>query len=94
MREVDQEDMTELIPCKFEVMWSEVYRASRLTGLSPECKSFLFKLIHTLLPSRERIHHLNPNTSPLCWCNSGDLETYHHLFFQCELNQESGHALL
>ena len=99
MRVVDQEDRMELIPCKVEdrqpeVVWPEVYRASRLTGLSPECKSFLFQLVHTLLPSKERINHLNPNTSPLCWCNSGAMETYQHLFFQCEINQESGQALL
>ena len=99
MRVVDQEDRMELIPCKVEdrqpeVVWPEVYRASRLTGLSPECKSFLFQLVHPLLPSKERIHHLNPNTSPLCWCNSGAMETYQHLFFQCEINQESGQALL
>ena len=99
MREVDQEDRLELIPCKVEdrhpeVVWSDVYRATRLTGLSPECKSFLFQLVHTLLPSKERIHHINPNMSPLCWCNSGAIETYQHLFFQCELNQESGQALL
>ena len=50
MMEVDQEDRFELIPCKVEnrhpeVLWPDIYRASRLTGLSPECKSFLFQLI-------------------------------------------------
>ena len=70
-REIDDEGRTELIPCKVEerdpaVSWSESYRLSRLKGLSPEDKSFLFKLIHTLLPSKERLHHLTPTTSPLC----------------------------
>ena len=75
-REVDQEGRTEIIPCKVEernpeVFWSESYRISRLKGLSPDSKSFLFRMIHSLLPSKERLHHLTPNWSPLCWCNSG-----------------------
>ena len=83
-RDVDQEGRMELTPCRVEekfpeVCWAESYRISRLTGLSPEIKSFLFKLIHELLPSKERIHHLSQTSSPLCWCNSGALETYHYL---------------
>jgi hypothetical protein len=99
MREVDQEGRRELIPCKKEVRhpaisWSESYRLSRLKGLSPDSKSFLFKLVHTLLPSKERVHHLTPTSSPLCWCDSGDQETYTHLFYDCIKNREAGEALL
>ena len=89
----------ENIPCKVQerepdVFWSESYRISRLIGLSPEIKSFLFKMIHTLLPSKERIHHLTPLTSPLCWCNTGEQETYIHLFFKCPKNNLAADALL
>ena len=99
MREVDQEGRMELIPCKVEerqpaVFWMESYRISRLYGLSPQCKSFLFRLIHTLLPSRERVHNLTPSTSPLCWCGTGSLEDYQHLFFHCPKNQNAGQSLL
>ena len=71
MREVDDEGRTELIPCKVElrepdVFWGESYRISRLQGLDPEDKSFLLRLIHTLLPSKERIHHLTQQGSSLC----------------------------
>ena len=98
-REIDDEGRTELIPCKVEerdpaVSWSESYRLSPLKGLSPEDKSFLFKLIHTLLPSKERLHHLTPTTSPLCQCDSGANETYKHLFFECCKNHQAGEALL
>ena len=80
-REIDQEGRQELIPWKVEethpgVFWSESYRLSRLHGLRPTSKSFLLKLIHKLLPSKESLNHLTPNTSPLCWCRSGDQETY------------------
>ena len=99
MREIDDEGRMELIPCKVEerepeVFWSESFRISRLHGLSPQNKSFLFRLIHTLLPSKERVHHLTPTTSPLCWCRTGEQEDYTHLFFQCLKNLEAGQALL
>ena len=74
--------------------WNESYRISRLKGLSPDNKSFLFKLIHTLLPSRERVHHVSPATSPQCWCGTGEDETYQHLFFHCPKNRVAGQALL
>ena len=67
---------------------------SRLKGLSPGSKSFLFRVIHTLLPSKERLHHLTPQISPLCMCNSGEDESYLHLFFLCDKNSEAGQALL
>ena len=99
MRTIDQDGRMEMIPCKVEerepnIFWSESYRISRLIGLSPEIKSFLFKMIHTLLPSKERLHHLTPLTSPLCWCNTGEQETYLHLFFKCPKNNMAADALL
>ena len=56
MSEIDDGRRTELIPCKVEerdpdVPWYEYYRFGRQKGISPDDKSFLFKLIHTLLPS-------------------------------------------
>ena len=99
MREIDQEGRLELIPCKVEekdptVFWAESYRISRLQGLSPDSKSFLFRLVHTLLPSRDRLHHLSQEVSPLCWCNTGAQESYLHLFYHCCKNAEAGQALL
>ena len=93
------EHRQELIPCKVElhhpnVFWSESYRISRLHGLSPASKSFLFKLMHCLLPSKERLHHLTPTTSPLCWCDSGEYETYQHLFFTCPKNTQAGQSII
>ena len=70
------------------------HRISKLSGLSPDSKSFLFKLIHELLPSKERINHLTPASSVLCWCNTGAVETYQHLFYECNKNNKSVLALL
>ena len=57
-------------------------------------KSFLFKLVHQLLPSKEKIHRLTLTSSPLCWCESGDHENYLHLFYFCSKNREAGEAVL
>ena len=46
-----------------------------------------------MLP-KHRLHHLNQAPSPLCWWNSGDVENYQHLLYQCAKNKESGQALL
>ena len=34
-----------------------------------------------------------PGNSPLCWCNSGDTETYLHCFFLCIKNREVAEAI-
>ena len=99
MRELDQAGRSELIPFKVEmrepnVFWAESYRICRLRGLAPDDKSFLFRLIHTLLPSKERIFHLTSQGSSLCWCNSGETEDYSHLFYGCTKNAEAGESLL
>jgi hypothetical protein len=99
MREIDTDGRRELIPNRVEeisphIDWGESYRLARLQGLSPASKSFLFKLLHHLLPSRERVHRLIPANSPLCWCDSGDVESYLHCFFLCEKNTDASAAML
>ena len=98
MRELDQAGRSELIPFKVEmrepnVCWSECYRICRLRGLAPDDISFLFRLIHTLLPSKERLLHLTGQGSSLCWSNSGETEDYSHLFCGCTKNTEAGEFL-
>ena len=95
---MDEDRVSELIPCRIEVKnpnvsWLNSYSTSRMKGLSPDNKSFLFKLIHELLPSKERLHSLGQSPSSLCWCNSGESESYQHLFFHCEKNVLAGQAL-
>jgi hypothetical protein len=56
------------------------YRISRIFGLAPEQKSFLFKMIQNLLPTRERLHRIGKSQSPSCnFCNGQD-DTTEHLF--------------
>jgi len=97
-RVIEDEGRRELIPNRLEeqtpdIEWNRLYHRVRLKGLSPSSKSFLFKLLHQLLPTRDRINRLMPGNSPLCWCNSGDTETYLHCFFLCTKNREAGDAI-
>ena len=43
---------------------SHSYRLSRLFGLTPDQKSFLFKLLQNILPTRERLHRCGK--APAC----------------------------
>ena len=35
-----------------------------------------------------------PANSPLCWCDSGDVESYLLLFFTCDKNREAAAAMM
>ena len=77
MREVG--NSMEYIPCRVELLhpttnWEVTWRRSRLSGLGSELASFLFRLLHDLLPTRERqgrIYQATANTCRLCLSNSG-----------------------
>ena len=60
-----------IIPSKLEeknpeVEFSTPYHLSRIFGLSPEQKSFLFKMLQSLLPNRERLHRIGKIQSSDC----------------------------
>ena len=100
MRDIDEEGRRELVPCRIELAhrntsWDESYRLSRLRGLTPAEKSLLFCIIHELLPSNYRLNRVNPATNPSCsLCNSGEDETYPHIFITCSANSEAMGSLL
>ena len=71
------------------------YDLARMKGLSPDLKSFNFKLLNLLIPIRERLSELQPSTSPLCTlCNVNKVESVKHYFYECEANREAGDTML
>ena len=67
----------------------------RLSGLNSEMKSFNFKLLHSLLPVRARLHQLTPSTSPTCnLCTESTPEDAEHALLKCSYNAGTGQALL
>ena len=78
-----------------ETDWEQSWRLARLSGLRPEHTSFLFRLLHQLLPTQERLHRTGNAANPLCkaaGCSEND-DLGHSLFIS-EANQHVGTNLL
>ena len=60
--------------------FSPSYRLARLFGLSPDLKSFMFKVLQNLLPTRERQHRCGRSPSPACTFCGDPQDTTLHLF--------------
>ena len=91
-----------LIPARVEGLhptadWKNIWRLTKTTGLGSELSSFLFKLVHCLLPTQDRISRMggmqgeNQGVCKLC---SSDVETPVHAFFYCEQSRVTGLGLL
>ena len=86
-------------PCRAELAhpgnnWALTWQYARLKGLGPEHTSFLWKLIHQLLPVKARLHRISPTTSPLCTlCTDNAEEDMDHAFNSCSFNQGAGVTL-
>ena len=77
--------------------WIETLRIARRKGLASDQTSFLFKLLHCLLPTQDRVRRLgvaDVGQPGLCQlCNQEEEDTLHALFY-CQHNVVAGHALL
>jgi hypothetical protein len=81
----DTDSPAALLPTKLEenyldVVFEDSYSLSRTFGLSPEQKSFLFKILQTLLPNKERLIRLGKVQSAACtFCEAAEDNTAHLL---------------
>ena len=56
--------------------------------LGPDICSFLFKLLHQILPTAERVNRILPNQSQFCTkCQLHEIETIQHALMDCPSNQ-------
>ena len=72
-------------------------KLARLRGLGPENASFLFRLGHKLLVTKERQSRTNPANSPNCTAlgsRNDCVENLEHALIQCQANNGVGTALL
>ena len=75
--------------------WENSWRRARLKGLGSEATSFLFKLLHLLLPTEQRLARILPNSSEFCKiCPNQPVADLCHCLFQCVSSQEVGGWLL
>ena len=100
MEKLDNEGRMKVKLCKVEerepdVNWQVIYHMSRLKGHNPQVKSFNFKLVHQLLPCKERLSQILPSSAPLySLCTSQQPESIFHSFFECDRNKDAALYLL
>ena len=84
---------TKVEECHQDLDLSNSYRLSRIFGLSPEQKSFLFKMIQSILPTRDRLARMKKiQTSNCLYCDDVPDSTAHLL--TCNLSSEVSERLL
>ena len=59
---------------------NSTYARTRLFGLTPEQKSFLFKFTYNLLPTKERLHRVGKSASAHCTFCPTYIDNTEHLF--------------
>ena len=75
--------------------WELTWRRARLKGLGSEATSFLWKLLHRILPTEERVARILPNSSENCrHCPTPTQANLEHCFFNCENTRHVGRSLL
>ena len=77
--------------------WEQTWDMARQSMLGPNLTTFLFKLLHLILPTGERVARILPNQSPTCTrCNDPTpaIDTLEHAMFGCSESQEAGAVLL
>ena len=87
--------------CKIEsehpnVDWERTWVLASIKGLESSKYSFLWRLIHNILPTQERLSRILPNTnSPACTlCNSIQTCNLVHAMFLCDNNSNTAQWLL
>ena len=75
--------------------WEQTWYLARQQGLGSELTTFLWKLLHKLLPTQNRLLRMKKSRSSQCQlCTSNQEETLEHAFFLCTFNNGSGSLLL
>ena len=87
--------------CKIErehpdIDWDRTWSLACIRGLESSEYTFLWKMIHNLLPTKERLSRILATvTNPQCaLCNSQDTCNLAHALFSCSFNNNVGQWLL
>ena len=84
--------------CKSELKnphidWERSWSLARIKGLDSEQISFLWKILHDLLPTQERISRIMNTNDPMCKLCNTEPDNLSHLF-SCSFTREVCQALL
>ena len=87
--------------CKIEtehpnVNWKTTWSLACTPGLTSNSYTFLFKMIHNILPTQQRLNRILPGVnSPQCTlCPTQNTSDLSHALFTCDYNVEVGNWLL
>ena len=87
--------------CKIEMEypdadWDRIWSLACVPGLTSENYSFLFKMVHNILPTQQRLHRILPSvTSPQCnLCDSQSICSLPHALITCSYNAGVGSWLI
>ena len=95
-KEKNEEQGHSFIPCRAELMnmgndWETSWKRMRLKGLGSELVSFLFKLLHHLFVTQERLSRINQGTTSTCkaaGCPGYRIEDIEHALVKCPGNND------
>ena len=98
----DENNGRNLLPIRPEVLhpnsdWPTIWARARSRGLGSDLTAFIFRLLHLLLPTQERVHRIVGNGQEhggLCLLCHQEREDLQHAFFLCNKNNGVGFALL
>ena len=93
---------TALTPCKIEtkypqVEWTRTWTLAATPGLSSNQLTFIWRMVHDLLPTQARLHRLgmpNINSSICSLCNKNMVGNLTHSLLLCPFNDGAGHYLI
>ena len=97
-----REGSSKLIPLRIELadpttQWDRTWHMARQSRLGPDLSSFIFKMLHQILPTAERIARILPNQSPhcsRCRANGQHIETLQHAMFECSASHAASTVLV
>ena len=75
--------------------WKRTWRWARLKGLGSAATSILWKLVHQLFPTEDRLARILPASDPGCkLCHTPAPADLVHCLFQCVSTREMGSKLI
>ena len=79
--------------CKTELLnpeleWNTVWERAKMKGITNKSRTFMWRFLHNILPSEERLHHLRKVPTPLCkMCQEGAIDSvWSHSFVICSFS--------
>ena len=94
------EGILQLKTCRVERLfplndWETTWKRCRLPSLGPNLSSFLFLVVHELLPTQARLSKADPSLNGICrMCTENVIDDLQHSLIQCDFNYGIGKKII